>query len=162
MEGSGGQAAARAARASLAMRASGLSGVPSTLIRQAVRDMDACRGDPGYRLEMGTWHKPGQAGEPCGVCLAGAVMAQTLEAPRGEMRGPGQYPEPIRRKMDALDLVRQGRVMAALHQLGRSLPDEVPWRREMPRFSGTEGDAAYQAFRAAVLGIAHDLEAAGA
>jgi hypothetical protein len=49
---------------------------PSELIRLAVKDMQLCEADPRYKLDMRSWHRPVEGA--CHVCMAGAVMAQTL------------------------------------------------------------------------------------
>src|SRR6187431_2046651 len=49
----------------------------SDLLELAVRDAQACEADPRYRLDMSAWHVPDGVG-PCRVCMAGAVMAQTI------------------------------------------------------------------------------------
>lgn len=50
----------------------------SDLLELAVRDSLKCEAEPArYRLDMGSWHSPGRDGI-CHVCLAGAVLAQTL------------------------------------------------------------------------------------
>ena len=54
----------------------------SELIELAVRDVQACEADPRYILNMGRWHAPRNGG--CEVCMAGAVMAQTLRVPLHE------------------------------------------------------------------------------
>jgi hypothetical protein len=51
----------------------------SELIRVAVKDLEACRADPAYVIDMFDWHLP--RGGVCHVCLAGAVFAKTCGAP---------------------------------------------------------------------------------
>lgn len=56
----------------------------SELLELAVRDALTCEAEPArYRLDMGSWHSPGRDGV-CHVCLAGAVLAQTLGVPAGK------------------------------------------------------------------------------
>ena len=50
----------------------------SDLLDLAVSDAIKCEEDPRYRLNMDTYHTPEKDG--CHVCLAGAVMAQTMGA----------------------------------------------------------------------------------
>ena len=56
---------------------------PSELIRLAIRDMQLCERDPRYNLNMNQWHSGGSSdGERvCQVCMAGSVMAKTLQVP---------------------------------------------------------------------------------
>ena len=50
----------------------------SCLLRLSVADAQRCEADPQYVLNMLLWHQT-RAGEPrCQVCMAGAIMAQTL------------------------------------------------------------------------------------
>ena len=60
---------------------------PSALIRLALADLAKCEDDEGYVIDMDTWH--GDNGKyECVVCFAGAVMAQTLNAPIGANLSP--------------------------------------------------------------------------
>ena len=63
-----------------------LPSVPSALIKLALSDLAACENDPRYDIDMSYWHRPHTRGIPfitrkttCEVCLAGSVMAQTLQ-----------------------------------------------------------------------------------
>jgi hypothetical protein len=49
---------------------------PSELLEVALRDLEACRNDPRYTIDLEKCHEPidGQ----CNVCLAGAVIAKSL------------------------------------------------------------------------------------
>jgi hypothetical protein len=51
--------------------------VPSQLIRLALKDLEEVEKNPSYKVYMSAWHQPQPEG-PCLVCLAGAVMAQSL------------------------------------------------------------------------------------
>lgn len=56
---------------------------PSDLILLALSDLEKCENDPRYKICMSCWHIPSYKEESmeCLVCLAGAVMAKTLNAP---------------------------------------------------------------------------------
>lgn len=63
----------------------------SGLLELAVQDAQKCEALPElYRLDMGQWHTP-EAGV-CVICMAGAVIAQTLgvshDADAPDMRAP--------------------------------------------------------------------------
>ena len=61
-----------------------LPSLPSELIRAALEDLRACERDDGYVVDMSNWHGPitdNRGRKVCAVCLAGAVMAQTLGLP---------------------------------------------------------------------------------
>ena len=54
---------------------------PSELVKLAIIDLKAIEATPGYLIDMGSWHvghAPGSSGDKCWVCLAGAVMANSL------------------------------------------------------------------------------------
>lgn len=55
----------------------------SALLRIAVEDAQKAEATPGYVLHMGTWHSPRHDGV-CRVCMAGAIMAMRLGAPRDQ------------------------------------------------------------------------------
>lgn len=55
------------------------------LLRRAVDDARLTEQTPGYKLEMSTWHEPNGV---CKVCMAGAVMTQTFQVPRGQWATP--------------------------------------------------------------------------
>lgn len=48
----------------------------SSLIRLAVADLEKCERDPRYVIDMGSWIISVET--TCSVCLAGSIMAQTL------------------------------------------------------------------------------------
>lgn len=52
---------------------------PSALLRLALEDLEAVEADKKYKVAMGKWHEPNGA---CKVCLAGSVLAKTLQVPR--------------------------------------------------------------------------------
>jgi hypothetical protein len=110
----------------------------SDLIEVAVKDLEAVEQDPHYVVNMDTWHRAeaqefriGQQvfeKEPCTVCLAGAVMAKTLEVPRYWSKNPVDFrgENSTEDKLIALDLVRRGFIDGALRQLGHVI-DDAPY-----------------------------------
>jgi len=83
-----------------------MSTLPSKLgdlIRLAIKDLEACESTPGYLIEMAEWHTYVPDEDICYVCLAGAVMANTLKVPRDVTDFPALYFEA---QLDALDLIR--------------------------------------------------------
>ena len=85
---------------------------PSKLIDIALQDMLACNNDSRYRVSMEAWHFPhsdftGQ-NPSCEVCLAGAVMAKTLKAPRSIDTFPDNYSETTRSALHAINAFRVG------------------------------------------------------
>jgi hypothetical protein len=86
----------------------------SGLLRLAVADAQKCANDPRYVLQMGSWHEPGL--KRCSVCMAGAVMAQSLNAdPRIQV-----LPEDYQDEYDlmAIDEMRCGDMLGAASTLG--------------------------------------------
>ena len=84
----------------------------SALIELAVRDAQAVEQDPRYTLNMSQWHTP--APGACLVCMAGAVMAKTMGAPRNAHREPERYSPETRWALCAINDVRIGDVFGAI------------------------------------------------
>ena len=82
----------------------------SDLLELALDDLETTEKDPRYMIDMGEWHTPTNG--KCMVCLAGAVMAQTIGVPLS-------YPIPVTNnpKFLALNQVRTGHVGFALDLL---------------------------------------------
>lgn len=95
-----------------------------SLIRLAVADLERCEVSEDYVVDMKFWHVPGGAGT-CFVCLAGAVMAQTLGVDAQVDATPGWSEE--RCKLWALDAVRSGELRRALKLMNKdpSVADRV-------------------------------------
>lgn len=88
----------------------------SGCIRIAAEDLRSVEADPGYVIDMDTWHKQHGAGgdNRCYVCFAGAVMARELGAPPDETALPEDFGRHNRARLYALDNLRRGRVVGAL------------------------------------------------
>ena len=110
------------------------------LLHVALADLLAVEQDPAYVVNMGYWHNPRTWGpdytEPplCAVCLAGAVMATTLHADNQALMVPAMYPDSIRRKLMALDYLKDGRLPAAAATLNIVLPATMLHHFDMPRY----------------------------
>lgn len=128
---------------------------PSELIRLALADLALCAADPNYRIDMGQWHMPEDG--VCQVCLAGAVMAKTLNASRADYLCPEDFPE-NRKKIKALDDFRDGLVCEALDELGHDLSN---WGHDAHDREITPYRTDAGAFMADMRQLADDLEAAG-
>jgi len=48
------------------------------LIRLAIKDLETCEANPEYEIDMKDWHHYDEGTNKCYVCLAGSVMAQSL------------------------------------------------------------------------------------
>ena len=102
---------------------------PSELIRAALADLHACEHDDRYVVDMGWWHEPvyNYDYETCAVCLAGAVMAQTLGLPDDldidddDLEQYGRVGDRLR----ALDCFRRGRIKEGLDMVGYDDADKL-------------------------------------
>lgn len=114
---------------------------PSELIRVALADLKKCEEDKKYRIDMSEWHAPTHvrcAKENldeyyCTVCLAGAVMGQTLEVPvdRYASSTSARFDENTKDKLQAINCFRVGQIRQALTLMGLSdgispLPAFIP------------------------------------
>lgn len=104
-----------------------LSDRPSYLIRGALLDMSECEKDKRYSVEDPDfwnlrWHQKhvrrsrhSHLGNViCNVCMAGAVMAKSCLAPYGETWTPDDFDEDTKKKLMALNELRQGDIHTAL------------------------------------------------
>ena len=95
----------------------------SELLAVALHDMDQVRALPGrFVIDMSMWHTPVQTQDVsiCQVCLAGAVMAMTLEIPDRVFSEP--YLLDSSNKLSALDYLRTGNVFGAARTMGTVMP----------------------------------------
>lgn len=86
---------------------------PSALIRVALTDIELCRKDPKYDLDMNDWHRPG-IDKICYVCLAGSVMAKTLKSIYDARFEPSRFDHETGNKLLAIDLFRLGEIVSGL------------------------------------------------
>ena len=112
-----------------------LPDVPSELILLALHDLELCEKDPRYSIEMSEWHNPAYQNsvvgtlnmrlnfEVCAVCLAGSVMAKTLNTAIDERRYPQNFNE--EKKFWALEHFRSGELSEGLDALG-IVADDYP------------------------------------
>ena len=91
----------------------------SEAILVALRDLEACIQDPRYTIDFNSWHQIhlNQFNQQltCSVCLAGSVMAKSLDAEYGVSLEPSVFEE--ENMLMALDKVRRGYIEDALDQL---------------------------------------------
>jgi len=85
------------------------------MLQMALADFDVVSKDPRYLVQMSLWHEPGTTFNElsdeipvCYVCLAGAVMARTLEAPIDQFIAPWCYSVAWERVFMCLNLLRTG------------------------------------------------------
>jgi len=53
----------------------------SDLIELAIKDIQLCKKDKRYKIDMSLWHFYNPAQRVCFVCLSGSMLAKTLECP---------------------------------------------------------------------------------
>lgn len=95
-------------------------------IDAAEADALAVADDPEYILDMDVWHLLDEG--VCSVCLAGAVMARTLQVPKHYSAGVSNVPFKIKRALDALDDLREVDFTSCLDSFypeGRGVPGAV-------------------------------------
>lgn len=98
---------------------------PSELFELALKDFEWVETHPQeFVVNMSNWLLPGGEDSLCSVCLAGAVMARTLnlttkadETSRAELTPSMCLSSIDAAKMHALNYLRDGRVFAALYTL---------------------------------------------
>ena len=88
----------------------------SALLRLAVQDAQKCERDPRYELNMGAWHVLEDGDATCQVCMAGAVMAQTLQYPI-DRRVTWSDASHMDNTMHAIDNMRTGDFVSAAASL---------------------------------------------
>lgn len=90
-----------------------ISILPWVAIRQALADLKKCEAaSETYSIDMAVWHTGGDS--RCSVCLAGAVMAQSLGAsPKGPCH-PGKFKGQTALRLCALDRFRCGQFLLGL------------------------------------------------
>lgn len=85
------------------------------MLQMALADFDIISKNPRYCINMGAWHEPnylqnddGDLIPVCFVCLAGAVMARTLEAPIYQFTSPIRYSIAWEDALMRLNILRTG------------------------------------------------------
>jgi hypothetical protein len=103
-----------------------LPSIPSDLLQLALDDLIKCENDPNYTIRMAEWYD--SRDETCVVCLAGSVLAKTLNfnRPNYHMSGPEhleeELPDSLIRKLRALNFLRAGSIQEGLRVLGIAYP----------------------------------------
>ena len=135
---------------------------PSELIRVALADLAKCEADPTYEIDMNVWHKGAAIPtDTCLVCLAGAVMANSLRvAPTASVIPPaGGFESGDIGALFAIDSLRAGNVLAAVANL--RLPMDAMNRVPRDEVEICEYETDPSEFRADMETLADELEANG-
>lgn len=138
----------------------------SARVRLAVHDVLLCAVDPRYIVDMTMWHTRATRAGKCRVCLAGAVMAQTLKFPSTASVTPSTFDDAdmpddesaqLAEELRELDEVRGG--MFTSHVSGR--PPDAVLDRVQDLITGHYDEDSGHAPWPIYLQVADILEAAG-
>ncbi len=99
-----------------------LPDLPSQLLRLALNDLHTCEEDGRYEIDMYTYHWWNGKNDRCHVCLAGAVMAQSLRDDILNDSAPFDFGIHAD-KLKALDRFRRGMIRSGVSLMGLELPD---------------------------------------
>ena len=114
-----------------------LSEVPSELIRQAMSDYEQAMAHSHYEVDMTRWHAGTQGKmEACKVCLAGAVIAFSLDVLVEAKSNPHQFEFDTCQKLHALDDFRCGRIYSGLNLMNKQIPENMPHFTAISQFNG--------------------------
>lgn len=133
-----------------------LPGKPSELLALAMKDLAKVERSKKYIVKMGVWHAPlwDENKSVCAVCLAGSVMAKTLNVPITTYTDPAGKEE---RALEALDYFRCGEVQAGISTMYENSHTNY---RHLNRFVQSYHEDRVQ-FRADMRKLISDLRAAG-
>lgn len=118
---------------------------PHELLRLALADLRKCAADPQYEVNMDKWHQPSFSTAVCEVCLAGAVMAQTLGVLFSVTASPRHFDASTMRKLFALDYLCSGQLVLAYKILNLQLPPDVPYITNPPEYDAKNPEPFFQA-----------------
>jgi len=78
------------------------------LLKVAVADLEMINKNPKYILDVDLWHHPidSKKGDVCAVCIAGAVLAGTLEVNNHKCMDPYSFESKTCKLLLALDHLR--------------------------------------------------------
>lgn len=140
-----------------------LSNKPSTMIKQALKDLDRAK-KAGAIVNMGDWYYKSHEGV-CTVCLAGAVLFHEFELNHEEEAGPydlmyyGLIKTSEMLKLLALNEFRSGAVMTALETMG--VRDQALKRGYLPIFFTSDGSQDTSEWRRDMQRLVESLEEVG-
>lgn len=103
---------------------------PSELLILAMQDLEWVEGNKDYIIDMDNWHRPVDwvGGKVCEVCLAGSVMARTLEIPAQARTDPSDFSDGLQNKLLAINGFRTGTMRDGLRFFYRdydAIPDSL-------------------------------------
>lgn len=136
---------------------------PWTLIRLAVDGLIKCEESENYIIDMNYWHIPKRSENLCVVCMAGSVIAMTLNRGINENVSLGNIEDENCNQIRAIDCFRIGNIYGGLMMLGMKREAQVESRydrivnhgRMLPPCYGSQKDL----FKMKMLILAEYLEA---
>lgn len=131
-----------------------LPDLPSELILLALDDLEKSILHPDYEVSMSKWHLP--EGNKCYVCLAGSVMAHSLNAPRKAHLIPNSYDGTIQNKLSALDHFRIGDIETGLRLMNRPLPYGTPRSINLPVYTDVPHEE-WKGYMLKIVAILQDI-----
>lgn len=90
---------------------------PWTLIRLAVDDLIKCEESENYIIDMNYWHIPKRSENLCVVCMAGSVIAMTLNRGINKNVSLGNIEDENCNQIRAIDCFRIGNIYGGLMML---------------------------------------------
>lgn len=130
--------------------------VASELIRLALTDLERAEKSDLHRVDMDVWHRR-VTYELCSVCLAGAVMAFSLEQEPDSILVPEDFDSHTKNALNALNEFRAGWPRAGLETMGVWYDEhDVPRTRMMAKYEHEPVK-----FKKQMVKLADDLERAG-
>ena len=132
-----------------------LPNLPSDLILLALEDLEMAEQNKKYRVSMERWHFP-MEDQPCSVCLAGAVMAMSLDANPAKDYIPCDF-DHEGDKLRALNEFRIGEVRSGLRSMGYDVDDN----EEIEDVPITHYAVSHTQFKADMRALANTLKENG-
>ena len=150
-----------------------ISDVPSEALTQALDDMEALLDDNDYYMDCGEWHTPQYEDAPenrrgkCSVCLAGCVMAQTLDIGKRAYRTPSHLLTEQEDKLTALDHFRRGEFQKGLEMwnvevtLEQARELRIVWNEDARDYHQYDGPREADGFVRAMREVAEEMKNMG-
>ena len=107
------------------------------LMTIAVDDMEELMNDTNYLFNAHYWHNPDEhLPSICRICMAGAVMANSLKCPKTIERFPRHYDIDTYHKLHAIESARTGDIEDAYYNLGKFEVEVDAFDVTQPHFIG--------------------------
>lgn len=110
---------------------------PSELIRIAIADLKKVESMNKYTVDMGAWHDDDKMDSTCHVCMAGSVIACTLDK-TGKEHWPNLSPYDFdldtESKLRAINYLRMGSVGRAFDAIGLNYDEGNKYMRDICQY----------------------------